>query len=347
MDSDSELESTADNDHAMVREQLETYKLLNVDLSKKIQEFKINLNAANREMNAMRNDLMEEQLKSSELRRALMVLNGQCSNFFNVYIANLQACMERTDLSLTLPGATTPGAPTAAGSAETPEAIILRNLSRFAHPFDPSRQNTLDTINEEISDENRFMATNNNVVASTPFQNYPLLEIQNLQPTSSRQAAASATPKRPSEAHAPSTRRISDESSPEGSPLQRVRHSEEMEEAQPSSSSSSMVAGLTKRVSVKAIDVQPTAEQIECFKKSFDIHDSADETFSVESSSVDYGSSCSTESKESNKGKKQKRKIRAKPKEVRRRSNERPKRKARTAIGSMAERTVKSKLRRS
>lgn len=339
MDSDSEPDAAADNEQAMIRDQLETYKMLNVDLSKKIQEFKLSLNAANREMNAMRNELMEEQVKSSELRRALMVLNGQCSNFFNGYITNLQACMERTDLSLTLPGATTPGGPTVAGSAETPEAIFFRAVSRFPNPLDPSRHNTLDTINEEIGDENRFTARNSNVVASTPFENRPLFEIQNLPSTSSRQPVASVTPKRPSEPHASSTQRLSDESSPEGSPLQRVRHSEEMDESQDS------IRPQTKTLSVKAIDVQPSVKQIELFKQSFEKDESDGEAASVQSSSVDgYGSS-STES--STKGKKLKRKVRAKAKEVRRRSNERPKRKARIAVGSMAERKVGSKLRRS
>lgn len=95
MEEDSTMDESNMNELDVVKDQLATYQILNGDLSKKVQEFKIALNATNKELVATRNELMSEKLKSSELRRAIMVMNGQCINFFNGYMKNLQDCIER------------------------------------------------------------------------------------------------------------------------------------------------------------------------------------------------------------------------------------------------------------
>lgn len=97
MDSESYMEECNDEPTELdiVREQLNTYQMLNNDLSKKIQEVKIGLNATNKELITVRNELMAEKLISSELRRTLLTVNGQCLQFFNGYYANIQKCSER------------------------------------------------------------------------------------------------------------------------------------------------------------------------------------------------------------------------------------------------------------
>lgn len=95
MDEDSTMEESSMSELDVLRDQLATYQILNGDLSKKVQEFKIAINATNKELIVTRNELMNEKLKSSELRRALLVMNGQYMNFFNGYMKNLQDCIER------------------------------------------------------------------------------------------------------------------------------------------------------------------------------------------------------------------------------------------------------------
>lgn len=176
MDSDSELDVTVSSELDMVKDQLATYQTLNTDLSKKVQEFKINFNAANKELLKTRNELMLEKLKSSELRRTLLMINGQMSQFLNGYITSMQSCIDTTDLEVTLPcqlsNEKSPQLIERNG-VENQSAMSFRPASKTQEqvPFDTSRVNLLHTICEENSEENvlsRF-SVNDPVVASTPF----------------------------------------------------------------------------------------------------------------------------------------------------------------------------------
>lgn len=82
------------------KEQIETYQMLNRDLSNKVQEFKVAVNAVNSEINLLRDDLMREKIKSSELRRTLRVLHEKFTFFYGDYAAIMKRCVENTDLDL-------------------------------------------------------------------------------------------------------------------------------------------------------------------------------------------------------------------------------------------------------
>lgn len=130
--------------------------MLNADLSKKVQEYKISLNATNNELSRTRDELMVEKLKSSELRRALNIMNLQCTDFFNSYMLNLQKCIERTDLEITMPGVGTSSA--AANCTSRPNKQLATETNAL---------NLLNTIQEESAFDNQFL-DNENIVASTP-----------------------------------------------------------------------------------------------------------------------------------------------------------------------------------
>lgn len=110
MDSDTDAdESVAKTDLEVAQEQLksakeqiETYQLLNRDLSGKVQEFKLMLNAANCEIALLRENLMAEKIKSSELRRTLRVMHGKFTIFYGDYADLMERCVEHTDLDLAL-----------------------------------------------------------------------------------------------------------------------------------------------------------------------------------------------------------------------------------------------------
>jgi hypothetical protein len=142
--------------------------MLNADLSKKVQEFKIAVNATNKELIIVRNELMAEKLKSSELRRALNIMNGQCTNFFNAYMLNLQKCIERTDLQITIPGDFQADPNIASTSGQSaPQNIPLSRPTKFPQPVDPNVPNILHTIIEDTGDT-RFLV-DDPIIASTPF----------------------------------------------------------------------------------------------------------------------------------------------------------------------------------
>lgn len=92
---DTEMDDSAVTELEIIKDQLLTYQALNGDLSRKVQEFKISMNATNKELTSVRQELLKEKLKTSELRRALMQMNGQVTSFFTGYMNNLQTCIER------------------------------------------------------------------------------------------------------------------------------------------------------------------------------------------------------------------------------------------------------------
>lgn len=110
MDSDTDADESvaktalevAQEQLKIAKEQIETYQLLNRDLSGKVQEFKLMLNAANCEVALLRENLMTEKIKSSELRRTLRVMHGKFTIFYGDYADLMRRCVEHTDLDLAL-----------------------------------------------------------------------------------------------------------------------------------------------------------------------------------------------------------------------------------------------------
>lgn len=110
MDSDTEADESvaktdlevANEQLRIAKEQIETYQLLNRDLSSKVQEFKLLLNASNGELGLLRDNLMQEKIKSSELRRTLRVMHAKFTIFYGDYAQLMKRCVETTDLDLTL-----------------------------------------------------------------------------------------------------------------------------------------------------------------------------------------------------------------------------------------------------
>lgn len=153
---------------------LQTYQMLNCDLSKKVQEYKINFNAATKEVLTLRRELMVEKLATSELRQTLLMVNGQITQHFNAYMKTLRRCVERTNLQVTLPFMEAGGSPNFVAEASTAHTSQVPKVFRPASKpqdqeiFDSNRNNLLNTICEETNDESRFSINDPNV-ASTPF----------------------------------------------------------------------------------------------------------------------------------------------------------------------------------
>lgn len=104
MDSPSFFEDSTVNNEASLRKQLSIYQSINSDLSKKIQQLKIELNSSVKELNNTRNELIEEKRKFSELRRLFFTANSHCVSYFNSYFSTIQLVNEiGEDLNFTLP----------------------------------------------------------------------------------------------------------------------------------------------------------------------------------------------------------------------------------------------------
>jgi GTP1/Obg family GTP-binding protein len=104
MDSSSQEESEAHE----LRNQLSVYQKINGDLSKKIQELKIELNVTQKELLKTQNELLtsremliQEQRKFEELKRFYTSTNGLCIDFFKKYHDNLEK-LNNSELDLSL-----------------------------------------------------------------------------------------------------------------------------------------------------------------------------------------------------------------------------------------------------
>lgn len=103
MDSPVVMESFTSGEETL-RNQLVIYKALNNDLSKKIQQLKIEVNYHVKELNKVQLELIEEKKKSSELRRLFYIANNRCLTFFNDYFDSIQQINEIHDESFEVPG---------------------------------------------------------------------------------------------------------------------------------------------------------------------------------------------------------------------------------------------------
>ena len=82
-----------------LKQQLNTYKMINADLSKKIQQLKVELNAFKQENSAIKREVLEERAKAVEYRQLFTTMNAHCVHFINTYVNSMQQINEQ-DASL-------------------------------------------------------------------------------------------------------------------------------------------------------------------------------------------------------------------------------------------------------
>lgn len=136
----------------MLKDQLQTYMSLNMDLSRKVQELKIMLSVTNKEIVSVRNELIGEKLRSSELERTLQVINGHFTVFLGNYVSNLENCKSRINMDVTLPGFRNDAPSLITVNDQSSSGIQFRpNRFQYVAPVDSSHPNILHTICEEDS----------------------------------------------------------------------------------------------------------------------------------------------------------------------------------------------------
>lgn len=80
-----------------LRQQLNTYKMINADLSKKIQQLKIELSAIMHENSEVKRQMLEERAKAAEYRQFFTIMNNHCLTFINTYVNSMQQINEKDD----------------------------------------------------------------------------------------------------------------------------------------------------------------------------------------------------------------------------------------------------------
>ena len=187
MATDADDYSIATENHSMLqmsevmeslREQLATYQLLNADLSKKVQEYKVLFNASSKENGLIGAELMNEKMKTSDLRRALMAVNSHFNRFRSEYDSAINRCQSATELELTMPERDQENLPPRIIQSS---AIVFKPASKIQACFDADLSNVLHTICEE-SEQSRF-STNIDPRASTstPLQPTVFSSLRNIQ----------------------------------------------------------------------------------------------------------------------------------------------------------------------
>lgn len=155
MDSSRERDSTTPevtSDMDILKDQLQTYQRLNIDLSKKVQEYKILLNVTDKELLTARNELLLEKQTTAELKHTLMVSTGHFSHFAANFVSTLEKCQAKVYLDITMPG-----------SNIAPQQFS--QLIPHKPSVDPGFEKQLETICEEDS----MNMTDEPRVSSTPF----------------------------------------------------------------------------------------------------------------------------------------------------------------------------------
>lgn len=80
-----------------LKQQLNTYKMINADLSKKIQELKVELNVFKQENSQIKREILEERAQTIEIRNHFQVVNRHCISFINTYVNTMQAINENDE----------------------------------------------------------------------------------------------------------------------------------------------------------------------------------------------------------------------------------------------------------
>lgn len=91
-----------------LKNNLDAYKQLNRDLSKKVQELKLYLNQQIQMLEVTRNELMEERVNNAKYKHFIKTNITMCSQFFSSVITNLNECIVTTDLEMSIPDAYDP-----------------------------------------------------------------------------------------------------------------------------------------------------------------------------------------------------------------------------------------------
>lgn len=115
------------------------------------------------ELVAVRNELIAEKLKTSEMRRTLNIINMQVTSFFSQYIKSIEQCVARTDIDISVPQneAETPG-------TSTSQSALIFRPNAIQRAIDPEIPNVLHTIMEESLVEDSF-DRRASIPTSTPF----------------------------------------------------------------------------------------------------------------------------------------------------------------------------------
>lgn len=93
-----------DNTHEItqLKNNLEAYKLLNRDLSKKVQELKLYLNQNSQILEVTRNELMQERVNNAKFQHFIKTNITMCSQFYSSVINNLNECILTTNLDVSI-----------------------------------------------------------------------------------------------------------------------------------------------------------------------------------------------------------------------------------------------------
>lgn len=156
------METTLDEQDTIetLKHQLKAYKALNNDLSKKVQELKIQVSGLSKELTDCQTQVLEKDEACKKYKRCLNLINAQCFQFSSAYFNIVQEINEE-DPEITL------NFPKQGGAAETTQTP--RDMPQLK-PIKPPRRYSLPNDAEilgAIAEESRTMQT------STPFVNNP------------------------------------------------------------------------------------------------------------------------------------------------------------------------------
>lgn len=122
-----------------LKNNLDAYKLLNRDLSKKVQELKLYLNQQVQMVEVTRNELMEERVNNAKYKHFIKTNITMCSQFFSSVINNLNECIVTTDLEMSIANSYDPdkylnnegGEQAGPSSRVNPKISKLRELNKL------------------------------------------------------------------------------------------------------------------------------------------------------------------------------------------------------------------------
>lgn len=97
MDSTFASENESLSEVEILKQQLNTYKMINADLSKKIQDLKVELNVYKHENAKISREVLEERAKAAECRQHFQTMNRHCINFINTYVNTIQTISENDE----------------------------------------------------------------------------------------------------------------------------------------------------------------------------------------------------------------------------------------------------------
>jgi hypothetical protein len=122
-----------------LKQQLNTYKMINADLSKKIQQLKVELNGFKQENSVIRREVLDERAKAVEYRQLFTTMNSHCIHFINNYVNSMQQINENNaSLIDGIPGIQT--SPKSDDDQDSPQNLTV--VPKIERPQRPA-QNTI------------------------------------------------------------------------------------------------------------------------------------------------------------------------------------------------------------